>query len=142
MNSAGSTTPPIRKVLIVEDVPDTAYTLRLVLESFGYEVRVAYTGLEGVAEAEQWLPDAVVCDIGLPELDGYGVARALRRQPKTAQTQLIALTGYGAAHDQARAFEAGFDAHYTKPLDPEVLRTALVRPCRRRRGAGGAPSGR
>jgi CheY-like chemotaxis protein len=115
-----------RRVLVVEDSRDTAASLRLLLEVLGYQVRVAYTGPAGVAEAEAWRPQAVVCDIGLPEMDGYEVARRLRRAPGLKGVLLVALTGYGRDEDRRSALEAGFDHHLTKPADPEELRRLLA----------------
>jgi CheY-like chemotaxis protein len=71
-------------------------------------------------------PDVVLCDIGLPGLDGYGVASALRRGPETAAVRLIAVTGYGDEEDRRRSREAGFDVHLVKPVDPERLLGHLV----------------
>ena len=71
-------------------------------------------------------PEVVICDIGLPGLDGYGVAAALRRNPDTASARLIALTGYGQDEDRRRAREAGFDEHLTKPADPTALEALLA----------------
>jgi PAS domain S-box-containing protein len=115
-----------RRVLVVEDNRDAADSLRLLLGLLGHEVRVAYTGPEGVEAAREWRPDTVVCDIGLPGLDGYGVARELRRGPATARARLLALTGYGHEDDRRRALEAGFDHHLVKPADPEELQRLLA----------------
>jgi CheY-like chemotaxis protein len=115
-----------RRVLIVEDNRDGAESLRLLLELLGHDVRVAYTGRAGLAIAREWVPDVVVCDIGLPELDGYGVARELRHTSATASTHLIALTGYGQEEDRRRSLEAGFDVHLTKPAEPELLQKLIV----------------
>ena len=82
---------------------------------------VAANGLDGVAEAKRSHPDAVVCDIGLPGMDGYAVASALRRDPETARARLIAVTGYGRAEDRARALSSGFDEHIVKPVNPDAL---------------------
>jgi CheY-like chemotaxis protein len=126
--SAGSAdAAPHKRVLIIEDNVDGATSLSIVLEWFGYEVRVAFTGPEGLAAAREWLPDIVLCDIGLPGLDGYGVARALRRERNTAAIRLIALTAYGSDEDRRRAIEAGFDQHFTKPVDLDVLQAELAR---------------
>jgi CheY-like chemotaxis protein len=97
-----------------------------LLELLGHEVRLAYTGPAGVAAAREWRPDLVLCDIGLPGLDGYGVARALRRDPATARTRLLAITGYGQDEDKRRSREAGFDYHLVKPADPEELQRLLA----------------
>jgi signal transduction histidine kinase/DNA-binding response OmpR family regulator len=117
-----------RRVLVVEDNPDSAASLRTLLDLTGYEVEVAATGPDGVATAACFRPHAVVCDIGLPGLDGYGVARALRANPETAKARLIAVTGYGRAEDVEQARRAGFDRHLTKPVDPQELLDELVFP--------------
>src|SRR5262249_12840401 len=95
--------------------------LQLVLECQEHEVRAAHTGTEGVREAVEWHPDCVLCDIGLPDLDGYGVAGVLRHDPATAGLRLLAVTGYGSDEDRERARLAGFDAHLTKPVEPTML---------------------
>jgi len=110
-----------RRVLIVEDNPDSAESLRLLLEFFGHEVWVAPTGVEGVRLARAHRPEIVLCDIGLPELDGFGVAATLRRDPTTAEVHLVAITGYGSDQTRARCREVGFDLYFTKPIDPDIL---------------------
>lgn len=115
------------RVLVVEDNIDAAESLRRLLHLHGHEVSVAADGFEGVAEAKRCHPDAVICDIGLPGMDGYAVATALRRDPETAGARLIAVTGYGRAEDRARALSSGFDEHITKPADPEVLLKKIAR---------------
>jgi PAS domain S-box-containing protein len=113
------------RILVIEDNPDVANSLRILLELLGHDVRVAYTGPDGVEAAKKWQPDIVLCDIGLPGLDGYGVARELRRYPKTAHIRLLALTGYGQEDDRRRSREAGFEHHLVKPADPEELQRLL-----------------
>jgi PAS domain S-box-containing protein len=117
---------PLR-ILIVEDNRDAANSLCLLLELLGHRARVAYTGTEGVRAAHEWRPDVVLCDIGLPEMDGYDVASELRRSPETRAARLIAVTGYGQEEDRRRAQQAGFDHHLVKPVDPEALWPLLVR---------------
>jgi CheY-like chemotaxis protein len=114
------------RILVVEDNRDAAESLRVLLELLGHEVKVTFSGPEGVAAAAAWKPQAIVCDIGLPGLDGYGVARAVRQTPATAHIRLIALTGYGSDDDRRRAREAGFDFHLVKPAPPEVLEELLA----------------
>jgi CheY-like chemotaxis protein len=123
----------IPKVLVVEDDPDGAAVLRSLLELGGCNVQVAHTGGAGVALARKGHPDTVVCDIGLADLDGFGVARALREDPTTAGTRLIALTGYGDEGTRRRAEESGFDFFLTKPADPGDLLRLVSAP------AGGPP---
>ena len=129
---AAGRTAAARRVLVVEDHVDTSETLRDLLELSGFEVQVAGSGADGVAAARRFHPDVVLCDLGLPGMNGYEVASALRRDPATAAVRLIALTGYGSEEDRRRSHEAGFDIHLTKPVDPGLLRRLL--------SAGGPPS--
>jgi PAS domain S-box-containing protein len=114
------------RVVVVEDNKDAADSLRRLLEILGHEARVAYTGPEGLQEAVNWAPDVVLSDIGLPGLDGLGLAGELRKNPGTSQARLIALTGYGSEADRRRSLAAGFDAHLVKPADPEEIQRLLV----------------
>jgi CheY-like chemotaxis protein len=123
------TDKPLR-ILVVEDNRDAADSLRLLLEFSGYEVAVAYAGHDGVQAAEQYQPDVVLCDIGLPGLDGYGVARKIRANPTTAKARLIAVTAYGQDEDRRRSHEAGFEQHLVKPVDPDALQRVLNVPGR------------
>lgn len=108
--------PSVKRILLIEDHVDSALSLRDALQLDGYEVRVAHSGVDGVEIAGAFGPDVVLCDIGLPGMDGYQVARDLRADPRTRSAILIALTGYASAADQAQARAAGFDAHIAKPL--------------------------
>lgn len=114
------------RVLVVDDHADAADTLGEILETWGHSVRIARDGLQALRVAREDPPDWVVCDIGLPGLDGYGVAAALRSEPRTARIRLVALTGYGTPDDLAATRTAGFEAHLTKPVDPYALRTLLT----------------
>jgi signal transduction histidine kinase/ActR/RegA family two-component response regulator len=114
-----------RRVLIVDDSRDTVETLHEVLKSFGHEVAFAYSGPEALKAARQFRPEVVLCDVGLPGMDGYEVAAALRRDPSTAGARLIAVTGYGQEGVQERSQGAGFDLHLTKPVDLEALQRLL-----------------
>jgi len=109
------------RILVVEDNHDSAQSLRKLLELCGYTVTVAYTSREGLEAAQKTRPDVVLCDIGLPDSDGYALAAALRRDPATARARLIAVTAYGSEADQMRSREAGFQLHLVKPVQPEFL---------------------
>ena len=115
-----------RRVLLIEDNDMAALSLRLCLERLGHTVEVTHSGPEGVAAARGLRPDVVLCDIGLPGVDGYEVARALRRIDGLEDLHLIALSGYGQEADRQRARAAGFDEHLTKPVDLESLQRMLV----------------
>ncbi len=115
----------MRRILLVEDNPDHAATMRDFLELSGHEVALASSGADGVAEARRFHPEVVLCDLGLPGMSGFEVAVELRRDPSTASAKLIAVTGYGAEEDRRRSREAGFDLHLTKPVDPGQLRRLL-----------------
>jgi CheY-like chemotaxis protein len=114
------------RVLIVEDSVDAAQTLQELLQSIGYVVFVANTGPEGLQAALQLRPHVLLCDIGLPGLDGYQIAIRLKQQPASSSTRLIAVTGYGGAEDRRRAEAAGFDHHLTKPVDLDELERLLA----------------
>jgi CheY-like chemotaxis protein len=114
------------RVLVIEDNADAAETLRDLLALFGHQAEVAHSGADGVEVARRRPPDVVLCDIGLPEMDGYAVARELRADPATAPIRLVALTGYGQESDRVRAAAAGFDLHLVKPVGPEHLKRLLA----------------
>lgn len=114
-----------RRVLVIEDNVDAAESLRTALEFDEHEVEVAHTGTEGLKKIRAFRPDVVLCDIGLPELDGYGVARAVRADPELRDVPLVALTGYALPEDLAKARKAGFDRHVAKPPTMELLAEIL-----------------
>jgi len=117
---AVDTAPPpanCRRVLVVDDNVDAAQSLALLLEMDGHEVRLAYDGLSAVAAATAYQPEVVLLDIGLPELDGYEVARQIRQQAALRSVRLVALTGYGQDTDRQRSLDAGFDHHLVKPAN-------------------------
>jgi PAS domain S-box-containing protein len=125
---AGSTTMARRRILVVEDNPDGRELLRAMLQVQGHEVHDAPDGESAIAKAREVHPDAAIIDIGLPGIDGYAVATRLREMGMAVGTlQLIALTGYGTEEDRRRARAAGFDAHLTKPVEPEALSHLLTR---------------
>jgi CheY-like chemotaxis protein len=110
-----------RRVVVIEDGKDTAESLAEVLELKGFTVRIAATGPEGVALCRRERPDAVVCDIGLPGMTGFEVARTLRADPATAGAALVAVSGYAQDEDRRKARESGFDALLAKPADVNEL---------------------
>ena len=109
------------RVLVVDDNEDAADTLSMLLEASGFVVRVAYTAQSALDAVASFNPEIVLMDIGLPEMDGYEVAQRLRSGDRPFQGRLVALTGYGQERDVRRAHDAGFDAHLTKPVEPETL---------------------
>ena len=115
-----------RRVLVIEDNDDVADSLRNLLELDGHAVQVASDGRTGLERAFAFRPDLVLCDIGLPGMDGYEVARSIRRDPALDHTLLVALSGYGLSEDVRRAREAGFDRHVTKPPTLAALEGVLA----------------
>lgn len=114
------------RVLIVDDNTDAARSLGMLMEIRGHETRLCFDGYSGLTEAERFLPEVVLLDIGLPGLDGLEVARRLRAMNLSPRPLLIALTGYGQAEDVRRSKEAGFDHHLVKPADPQALTDLLA----------------
>jgi signal transduction histidine kinase len=116
-----------RRVLIVDDNRDSAESLAALLDLWGHETHAVHDGPAAVAAARDLKPELVLLDIGLPGMDGYAVARALRADPGGRDLVLVALTGLGLEEDRRRALEAGFDAHATKPVDVDILRDLMQR---------------
>jgi len=114
---AAPPTGPSLRVLVVDDNVDAAQSLAQLLEAYGHDVRTAHTGPTAVAAAGDYNADVVLLDIGLPELDGYEVARRIRKQPAHENTVLVAMTGYGQESDRRLSKEAGFDHHLVKPAN-------------------------
>jgi len=118
---------PLR-ILVVDDNRDAAQSLSVLLTGEGHTVSLAYSGPAGLVAALTERPQVILLDIGLPGMDGYAVARALREHPELRTTQLIALTGYGRQVDREQARAAGFNGYLTKPVDFEALQRALAQP--------------
>ncbi|HEY7799464.1 MAG TPA: ATP-binding protein, partial [Hyphomonadaceae bacterium] len=116
-----------KKLLVVDDNRDALESISVLLELMGYETVRAHSGSETLEVAQSERPDAVLLDIGLPDMTGYEVARRIRREAWGRHAVLIALTGWGQEDDKQKALSAGFDEHFTKPMDPEVLERTLAR---------------
>jgi CheY-like chemotaxis protein/two-component sensor histidine kinase len=117
--------PPSLRILIVDDNRDAADSLAMLLRTTGHDIRTAYDGLEAVQVANEFQPEVVLLDIGLPKIDGHEVAQRLRREPWGQHTCLIAVTGWSDETDRARSRAAGFDHHLVKPLDTGHLAQLL-----------------
>ncbi|HEU5181263.1 MAG TPA: ATP-binding protein [Candidatus Polarisedimenticolia bacterium] len=124
---AGRYEAAARRILVVEDNPDAARSLRLLLEKQGHVVRVTGNGHEALEAVHSDLPEVLIVDIGLPEMDGFELARRVKADPKLRDLALIALTGYGSEQDKRASAEAGFLHHLVKPADPEILEGLLRR---------------
>ena len=125
---AESTAPAPARILVVDDNADAAEMLLMALELFGCEVRAAHSASAALAMAQEFAPEVALLDIGLPDLNGYELARRLRATEHGRRMRLIAATGWGQEKDRQLAFDAGFDHHLTKPIDFERLRSALATP--------------
>jgi CheY-like chemotaxis protein len=115
-----------RRVLIVDDNVDAAETLQMVVVTMGHEAETVHDGPAALDAARSKRPDLVLLDISMPGMDGFTVARELRREPKLRDVRVVALTGYGQQDDRRRSREAGFDDHLVKPVSPEDLKRLLA----------------
>jgi CheY-like chemotaxis protein len=113
-------------ILVVDDNPDAAEAAGMLLRLLGHRVEILHDGPATLARAPLTRPDVVLLDIGLPHMNGYDVARALRKHPSMRNTLLVACTGYGQDDDGRRAREAGFDRHLVKPVDRASLEAILA----------------
>lgn len=116
------------RVLVVDDLAESAETMQMLLEMEGFDVRIATDGLAALKLAEEFCPDAVLLDIGLPGMNGFEVAVRLRAQPASRDALMIALTGYGEAGSRAASEQAGFDFHMVKPANVQLLLSMLADP--------------
>jgi CheY-like chemotaxis protein len=114
------------RILVIDDVPDAADSMRMLLEMFGHDVRAAYTGTGAIELARQFCPEVVLCDIGMPIVCGFDVARALREDQATTGAWLIATTGFISDAIEQKCRAAGFDRHMAKPIDVDELRDLLA----------------
>jgi CheY-like chemotaxis protein len=117
-----------QRVLVVDDNHDAATSMSLLLKILGAEVEVANSGPAALLAVESYRPAVVLLDLGMPEMDGYEVARRIRERPEFDDVTLIALTGWGQDEDRRRAQEAGFNHHLVKPADISSLQELLASP--------------
>ena len=115
-----------RRILVVDDNPDAALSLALMLEFMGNRIHTAHDGLAAVDAAETFRPDVILLDIGMPRLNGYEAARRIREQPWGRDIVLVALTGWGGEDDVRRSLEAGFDFHMVKPVERAALERLMA----------------
>ena len=115
-----------RRVLVVEDNEDARDMMVALLEAWGHRVFSAADGSEGVASACLENPDVALIDLGLPDIDGFEVARRIRRQIPEPRPTLVALSGYSSLDDLEGTREAGFDMHWVKPIEPHRLAALLL----------------
>lgn len=111
----------MEKILYIEDNEQNLYLVRFILEKNGYEVLSALDGREGIDLAAAVMPDLILLDIQLPQMDGYTVARALRQNPDLAGTPIVAVTSYAMAGDREKAIEAGCNGYIEKPINPDTF---------------------
>jgi len=119
-------------ILVVDDNRDAAQPLAMLLAFEGHRVTLAYSAEEALQQAEQKRFDVAILDIGLPDMDGYSLARQLKAMPLQSAARLVAVTGYGTEQDKARAYNAGFDQHIVKPMDCDLLLEELQQMAQRR----------
>jgi CheY-like chemotaxis protein len=110
-----------KDVLLIDDTPTNLEMMSYLLSAFGYSVRVARSGAQGLDMAHQASPDLIICDILMPGIDGYEVARQLSADPVLVAIPLVAVTALAMAEDRARILDSGFDGYISKPIDPETF---------------------
>jgi two-component system CheB/CheR fusion protein len=117
---------PVACVLIVDDSLDVAESLAMLLEGLAEDIRLAHSGSQALEVARACLPNVILCDIGMPGMDGHELARRLRQEPGLERVVLAAVSGYGQEEDRRRSMEAGFDRHLVKPIGRPTLEELLV----------------
>ena len=126
--------PPAKRILVVDDLHDSAMSLALVLQRLGHSAEFVTDPAKALEAARRLRAELVFLDIGMPQIDGYALARMLRQAFGFDSVRLVALTAWGRDEDRAESRRAGFDAHVTKPADPEtiesILKTVFDRPAR------------
>lgn len=138
-NEMESSLPKRCRVLVADDNVDAAETLGMLVRMMGSDVQIAADGRQAIAMAEQFRPNVILMDIGMPHIDGYEATRQIRRQTWGSEAVIVALTGWGQEEDRRRSQEAGFDGHLTKPAEPAELQQILANPTRMREPAPSQP---
>jgi CheY-like chemotaxis protein len=113
------------KILVVDDNPDSALSMAMMLSMMGHDTRTAHDGEAAVTTAEEFRPQVVLLDIGLPKLNGYEVAQRIRKQEWGTAMFLVAITGWGQDEDRRRSEDVGMNLHMVKPVEPAVLESVL-----------------
>ena len=126
LSTADSDASRGKRVLVVDDNVSSAETLALLISLSGHTTQVAHSGMAALEAVEAKHPDVVLLDIGLPEMDGFEVARRIRQIDPNRQIMLVAVTGYGQEEDRRKSLEAGFNHHLVKPLDLDQLESILA----------------
>ena len=119
-------TKPTFRILVVDDNPDSALSMAMMLSMMGHETRTAHDGEAAVATAEAFRPQVVLLDIGLPKLNGYEVAQRIRKEEWGASMFLVAITGWGQDEDRRRSEDVGMNLHLVKPVEPSALDRLLA----------------
>jgi len=114
------------KILVVDDNPDAALSMAMMLSMMGHETRTAHDGEAAVTTAEEFRPQVILLDIGLPKLNGYEVAQRIRGQEWGAEMFLVAITGWGQDEDRRRSDDVGMNLHMVKPVEPDALDRVLA----------------
>ena len=117
---------PTRRILVVDDNRDSADSMAMLLKLLGNEVRTAHDGIEAVEAAEEFRPEVILMDVGMPRLNGYEATRRIREQPWGRSVIIIALTGWGQEGDRVQSREAGCDGHLVKPVNLPDLNRLLT----------------
>lgn len=118
-----------KRILIIDDNNQAADVASELLSMYGYETKVAYNGIQGLKMANEFAPDAILLDLGMPVMDGFQVAAALRAQPEFGNVALVAFTAWGDKGTRQRTRDAGFDQHITKPAGMEEILRAIASAC-------------
>jgi two-component system cell cycle response regulator len=114
------------RILVIEDNPTNLELLSYIIKAYGHEVLAALDGIAGIDIAHRLIPDVIICDIQMPQIDGYEVARRLRSTPDTAAIPLVAVSALAMVGDRRRVMAAGFDGYITKPINPETIMEQLA----------------